>query len=133
SFKNVPLGTGYRFIISYVGYQTDTLDGYEMKQDSRIAISVALQPAGTTLDKVVVIGYGSMRKKDLSAAVAEVPDMKQVKERPVVDVANMIQGKVPGITVVSNGGHPNATPKVVIRGIGSRQDESVLYVVDGVP
>ncbi|MFT3705593.1 MAG: TonB-dependent receptor [Agriterribacter sp.] len=133
SFKNIPEGTGYRFIISYVGYQTDTLDGYEMKRDSRISLSVSLQPLNTTLDKVVVIGYGSMRKKDLSAAVAEVPDMKQVKERPVLDVANMIQGKVAGITVVSNGGHPNSTPKVIIRGVGSRQDESVLYVVDGVP
>ncbi len=133
SFKNIPVAMGYRFIISYVGYQTDTLEGYEMKQDSRIALSVSLRPANTTLDKVVVIGYGSMRKKDLSAAVADVPDIKQVKERPVVDVANMIQGKVAGITVVSNGGHPNSTPKVIIRGVGSRQDESVLYVVDGVP
>ncbi|MGN6436634.1 MAG: SusC/RagA family TonB-linked outer membrane protein [Agriterribacter sp.] len=133
SFKNLPLGAGYRFIISSVGYKTDTLSGYELKADSRIALSIVLESASAVLDQVVVIGYGSMRKKDLSAAVATVPDMKQVKERPVLDVANMMQGKVPGITVVGNGGHPNQAPKVIIRGIGSRQDESVLYVVDGVP
>lgn len=133
SFKNLPLGAGYRFIVSSVGYKTDTLSGYELKADSRISLSIVMQPTSSTLDQVVVIGYGSMRKKDLSAAVATVPDMKQVKERPVLDVANMMQGKVPGITVVSNGGHPNQAPKVIIRGVGSRQNESVLYVVDGVP
>lgn len=132
SFKNLPPGTGYQFIISYVGYQTDTLSGYELKDDSRIALSIVLQPANTTLDKVVVIGYGSMRKKDLSAAVATVPDLEQAKNRPVLNVESMMQGKVPGITIVNNGGHPNQGPSIVIRGVGNRSGESPLYVVDGV-
>lgn len=133
SFKNLPPGAGYRFIVSYVGYQTDTLTGYELKEDSRIALSVVLQSVSTTLDKVVVIGYGSMRKKDLSAAVSTVPDIEQAKSRPILDVQSMIQGKVPGITVMNNGGHPNGSPTVVIRGVGNRSGEAPLYVVDGVP
>lgn len=132
SFKNLPPGAGYQFIVSYVGYQTDTLSGYELKGDSRISLSIVLQPITTTLDKVVVIGYGSMRKKDLSAAVATVPDMEQAKNRPVLNVENMMQGKVPGITIVNNGGHPDRGPSIVIRGVGNRSGESPLYVVDGV-
>lgn len=133
SFAKVPVGTGYRFVVSYVGYANDTLSGYEMKENGRISLSIILHSKNQSLDKVLVIGYGTMRKKDLSAAVSEVPDMDQIKERPVVDVANMIQGKVAGVTVVSDGGHPDQTPSVTIRGVGSTSSENVLYVVDGVP
>ncbi|MDP4211031.1 MAG: SusC/RagA family TonB-linked outer membrane protein [Bacteroidota bacterium] len=133
SFSDVPAGRGYQFIISYVGYASDTLSGYEMKEKGRISLSIILHDKNLGLDKVVVIGYGTVKKKDLSSAVADVPDMKQIKERPVLDVANMIQGKVPGVTVVSNGGYPDQAPSIVIRGIGSRSGESVLTVVDGVP
>ena len=133
SISKVPVGTGYLFIISHVGYGNDTLSGYEMKENGRISLSVVLQNKNADLDKVVVIGYGTMKKRDLSAAVSEVPDMDQIKDRPVVDVPNMIQGRVPGVTVVSNGGHPDQTPDVTIRGKGSAGTENVLYVVDGVP
>lgn len=133
SFRGLPPGAGYQFIISYVGYQTDTLSGYDLKGDSRIALDVILQPRSTTLDQVVVIGYGSMRKSDLSAAVATVPGLEQAKNRPVLNVEGMMQGKVPGITIVNNGGHPNRGPSITIRGVGNRSGESPLYVVDGVP
>jgi len=133
TFTKVPVGGGYQFIITHVGYAGDTLTGYEMKENGRISLSVILQNKNTSLDRVVVIGYGSMRKKDLSAAVSEVPNMDQIKERPVVNVENMIQGQVAGVTVVADGGHPDKAPSVVIRGKGSRGDENVLYVVDGVP
>ncbi|MGC4037142.1 MAG: TonB-dependent receptor [Chitinophagaceae bacterium] len=115
-------------VISFVGYEPT-----EIPAKNNSSLNIQLVPSFNSADKVVVVGYGTMRKKDLSAAVSEVPDMKQIKERPVTDVANMIQGKVPGITVVSNGGHPDQAPQVTIRGIGSRGGEAVLYVVDGVP
>ena len=133
SIGNVPVGSNYRFILSSIGYDNDTLSGYEMKENGRISLSIVLQNKNSALDKVVVIGYGAVRKKDLSAAVSEVPDMDQIKERPVLDVANMIQGKVPGVTVVSEGGHPDKSPNIVIRGKGSQGPEDVLFVVDGVP
>ncbi|GGB25164.1 SusC/RagA family TonB-linked outer membrane protein [Puia dinghuensis] len=132
-FKNVPAGAGYRFIISFINYDNDTLTGYEMKEGGRISLSVTLQGKKSTLDKVMVIGYGTMRKRDLSSAVSEVQNLDQVKERPVTDVANMIQGQVPGVTVIANGGHPDQTPNITIRGVGSQGTESVLFVVDGVP
>ncbi|MBN8853299.1 MAG: SusC/RagA family TonB-linked outer membrane protein [Sphingobacteriales bacterium 50-39] len=133
SFSNVPVGSDYRFIISSVGYDSDTLTGYEMKENGRISLAVVLQPKNSSLESLVVIGYGAMRKKDLSAAVSTVPDMAQIKERPVLDALTMIQGKVPGVTIVSNGGHPDQGPTLYIRGTGSRNGDAPLFVVDGVP
>ncbi|WP_051664189.1 SusC/RagA family TonB-linked outer membrane protein [Dyadobacter crusticola] len=115
-------------IFSFVGYQSQ-----EILIGNQSAIEVTMKADSKSLDEVVVIGYGTARKSDLSAAVSTVPDMAQIKNRPVLNVQSMIQGKVPGVTAVSNGGHPNSAPSVTIRGMGSRSGESVLYVVDGVP
>jgi len=133
NFSDVPSSNGYSFIFSYLGYETDTLTGYDLKDNGRISVSLSMKPGSAMLEKVVVIGYGSMKKKDLSAAVSTVPDMAQIKERPVTDALSMIQGKVPGVTVVSNGGHPDQTPTLFIRGTGSRNGDAPLFVVDGVP
>ena len=115
-------------VISYVGYEP-----IEVIAKDRRQVNVQLNPTFNSADKVIVVGYGTMRKKDLSAAVSEVPDMKQNKERPVTDALSMIQGKVAGVTIVSNGGHPNQTPTLYIRGTGSRNGDAPLFVVDGVP
>ncbi|HEY8956630.1 TonB-dependent receptor [Chitinophaga sp.] len=113
---------------SYVGYET-----VEMPAGTSNTLNLTLKTSNNALNEVVVLGYGTAKKGDLSAAVSVVPDMKQIKERPVLDVANMLQGKVPGITVVSNGGHTSDANKITIRGVGSVNSENVLYVVDGVP
>ncbi len=113
---------------SYVGYET-----VEMPAGTSNTVNLTLKTSNNALNEVVVLGYGTAKKGDLSAAVSVVPDMKQIKERPVLDVANMLQGKVPGITVVSNGGHTSNANKITIRGVGSVNSENVLYVVDGVP
>jgi TonB-linked SusC/RagA family outer membrane protein len=113
---------------SFVGYET-----VEKVAGNGETLNINMKPSNNALNEVVVLGYGTAKKGDLSAAVSVVPDMKQIKERPVMDVNNMIQGKVAGVTVVSNGGHTSNANKVVIRGVGSRKNEGVLYVVDGVP
>ena len=115
-------------IFSFVGYLAK-----EEIVGSQSVINISLGADTKSLQEVVVIGYGTVKKSDLSAAVATVPDMDKIKNRPVLDVGNMIQGKVPGVTSVGNGGHPDQTPSITIRGTGSRGSESVLYVVDGVP
>jgi TonB-linked SusC/RagA family outer membrane protein len=115
-------------VFSYVGYET-----VEMVAGNAETLNLSLKISSSGLNEVVVLGYGTAKKGDLSAAVSVVPDMKQIKERPVMDVAGMIQGKVPGITVVNNGGHTSGANNIVIRGVGSTSGEQVLYVVDGVP
>ncbi|TDQ07109.1 TonB-linked SusC/RagA family outer membrane protein [Pedobacter metabolipauper] len=115
-------------IISYLGFVSQ-----EVPASSKSGFTIILKEEQHNLDQIVVIGYGAVKKQDLSAAVSTVPDMQQIKNRPVLSVQSMIQGKVPGVTAVSNGGHPNSAPSLTIRGMGSRSGESVLYVVDGVP
>ncbi|HVI45290.1 MAG TPA: TonB-dependent receptor [Chitinophaga sp.] len=105
----------------------------ELPAGNGSSLNVTLKTSNSGLNEVVVIGYGTAKKGDLSAAVSVVPDMKQIRERPAMNVQSMIQGRVPGVTVVSEGGHTASAPKVMIRGVGSQTNESVLYVVDGVP
>ncbi|HEY0273139.1 MAG TPA: SusC/RagA family TonB-linked outer membrane protein, partial [Chitinophaga sp.] len=113
---------------SFVGYET-----MEQAAGTSDVLNVTLKVSSSPLNEVVVLGYGTAKKGDLSAAVSVVPNMEQIKERPTMDVPSMIQGQVPGVTVISNGGHTTNANKVVIRGVGSRTAENVLYVVDGVP
>ncbi|RFS25129.1 TonB-dependent receptor [Chitinophaga silvatica] len=113
---------------SFIGYTTT-----EAVVGGQSIVNVSLKYGSSDLDAVVVVGYGTAKKGDLSAAVSVISDMKTLKERPVTDLANMLQGRLAGVTVVSNGGHTTDANRIVIRGMGSPTGEGVLYVVDGVP
>ncbi len=114
--------------ISYIGYLPE-----EITIGNRTTINVALKEDTKALDEVVVIGYGKMKKGDLSAAVATVANVDKLLDRPITSPEEMLQGQIPGVTITSNGGHPDARPTMTIRGMGSRSGEEPLYVVDGVP
>lgn len=114
--------------VSYIGYLPQ-----EIAITNKTSFNIVLKEDTQKLDEVIVIGYGQMKKGDLSAAIANVANVEQLKERPVTSTAELLQGQVPGVTVINNGGHPNSSPTIVIRGQGSRGGESPLYVVDGVP
>lgn len=115
-------------VVSYIGYIPQ-----EVNTTGQKSFTINLKEDLQKLDEIVVIGYGQMKKGDLSAAIANVANVEQLKERPVTSTAELLQGQVPGVTVMNNGGHPNSGPSIVIRGQGSRGGESPLYVVDGVP
>ncbi|WP_240965875.1 TonB-dependent receptor [Pseudoflavitalea sp. G-6-1-2] len=127
---SIDADAGSVLVFSIIGYKSSD---YKVGNAGNASVNIQMQVEATTSSEVVVIGYGTMKKSDLSAAVSTVPNLAQAKDRPVTSVEGMIQGRVPGVTVISNGGHPNSTPKVTIRGMGSRSDESILVVVDGVP
>ncbi len=114
--------------ISSIGYTSQ-----KIKIGDKRSFSVVLVEDNKLLNEVVVVGYGKMKKGDLSAAVATVANMDKLQDRPVSNVGQMLQGQIPGVSVVSNGGHLDSEPTVTIRGMGSRNGESPLYVVDGVP
>lgn len=95
--------------------------------------TLSLQPEAHNIDEVVVIGFGQMKKSDISTSVASVENMPLVKQRYVPSLAHMMQGQIPGVTVVNQGGHPTGGPQLFIRGVGSVSGESPLVVVDGVP
>jgi TonB-dependent starch-binding outer membrane protein SusC len=113
-------------VLSYIGYLTQ-----EIAVGARSNIDVALKADTKTLSEVVVTGYGSQSKKDITGAVATV-DMKQALAVPATNLAQAIQGRVAGVSV-SNENAPGGGVVVRIRGFGTINDNSPLYIIDGTP
>ena len=96
-------------------------------------ISVTLQSNDALIDEVMIVGYGSQKKADLTGAISQLK-AEQFKEGMNISVDNLMQGKVAGVRVVQSSGEPGAGVNVSIRGIGSvRSGSTPLFVVDGVP
>jgi TonB-linked SusC/RagA family outer membrane protein len=124
---NVPQGA--KLTISYIGYVTQ-----EVTIGSQTSITVRLSEDAKAIGEVVVLGYGAQtRKADLSAAVGTLSNVETLKQRPIQDVSQMLQGQIPGVTVRQESGSPARGPSITVRGRGSRQGEGVLWVVDGIP
>ncbi|MDA3879737.1 MAG: TonB-dependent receptor [Prolixibacteraceae bacterium] len=114
-------------IISFVGYKsTEVTVGGKTELGN-----ITLQSDLKELDQVVVIGYGTQRKVDLTGSVAIV-DTEEMKKVSNSNISTMLQGKVSGVQITTDG-QPGADPIVRIRGIGSFGNTAPLYVVDGVP
>lgn len=116
-----------RISVTYVGYKAET---QTIGQGNRLDFT--LKPEDKTLDEVVVIGYGTMKRRDLTGAVASVKGEDLVKN-PVSNIAQALQGQLPGVSVTSQDGRPGATMSIRVRGGGSIVGSNdPLYVVDGV-
>lgn len=112
---------------SYVGYETKTV-----AVGAQTTVTVRLKESVTGLNDVVVIGYGTAKKSDLTGAVASLKG-DQITDRPVPNVSQALEGKVPGVDVNVNSNAPGQPAKVRVRGIGSINSSlDPLYVVDGV-
>ena len=115
-------------VFSYIGYIP-----YEVTVGKNSKINVILKEDTQALDEVVVIGYGTVKRRDLTGAIASVKG-EQVAANPVSNVAQALQGRLPGVNVISQDGRPGATISVRVRGGGSiTQSNEPLYVVDGFP
>ena len=115
--------------VSCLGYATQNVN-----VNGRSVIDIVLAEDVEMLQEAVALGYGAQtKKKDLSASVGIVNNADQLAQRPVTSTTAMLQGQIPGVTVSSDGGSPTTGASVVIRGQGSRNGDSVLWVVDGVP
>ena len=115
-------------VLSFVGYENR-----EVRVAGQQTIAIAMSPAAINLTEAVVIGYGVAKRENLTTAIGSLPNPEKQANRPITRVQDMLQGNVAGVTVLQNGGDPTATPRVVIRGAGSTNSESPLYVVDGMP
>lgn len=111
-------------VFSFVGMKT-----LEVPVDGRSKINVILKEDSKLIDEVVVVGYGVQKKTDLTGAVASVTGA-DLQRTTSANVANALQGKVSGV-MVSSYGAPGSQPEVKIRGIGTTNNSSPLYVVDG--
>ncbi len=120
---NVPAnGT---LIFTYIGYVTQ-----EVAVNNRPTIDVNLATSSQSLSEVVVVGYGTQRKRDLTGSITSVSG-EDIAKSPNQNPISSLQGKVAGLTIVNNG-TPGAAPTVRIRGVNSTNASNPIYVVDGV-
>lgn len=112
--------------VSFIGYSTALMD-----VNGQTTIDITLVSDMTELDELVVVGYGTQRKVDLTGSVAVV-DAEEMKKVSNSNISTMLQGKAAGVQITTDG-QPGADPSVRIRGIGSFGSTAPLYVIDGVP
>ncbi len=120
-------GLGSVLVFSYTGFQNK-----EVPVAGESTITVQLQPGNNTLDEVVVIGYGTARKSDLTGAVGTVKS-SQLQERPSASLNEQMSGRIAGVQVNTNSGRPGGQTNIRIRGFSSiSSSNNPLYVIDGV-
>ncbi len=119
-------GNSKKVTITYIGMKSQTLAAKENLQ-------IVMEDNAESLNDVVVIGYGTVRKKDLTGAVASISSEK-LANLPVSNVGEAMTGKLAGVNITTTEGSPDADVKIRVRGGGSlSQDNSPLYIVDGFP
>ena len=124
TLTNVPKDA--TIVFSMIGYKTQ-----EIKINGRTSINVTMDDDVEALDEVVVIGYGTVKKSDLTSSISAVKgdDLKTLSSG---NAMNSLQGKINGVHITS-GGSPGAIPRVIIRGVSTVNGSDPLYVVDGMP
>ena len=124
----IKLTAGKPIVISYIGMKTQTVNA-----KGKTSINVVLEEDATTLNDVVVIGYGSVRKKDLTGSVATV-NSEALQAIPVANATEALTGKMAGVNITTTEGSPDAEMKIRVRGGGSiTGDNTPLFIVDGFP
>lgn len=122
---SIPNGK-HKIVVSYIGYTSVTLD----PKDTQV-VELATDALG--LDEVVVVGYGTSKKRDLTGSVTSI-NSKKLMESPALSATEAIQGKVPGVLVTNSSWTPGSNPSILIRGKRSiKAGNDPLYVVDGIP
>lgn len=115
-------------VFSHIGFQT-----IEFAITNQEIISITMQPDAKGLSDIVVVGYGSVKKNDLTGSVSSIP-LREMKKVAVTSLDQALQGRASGVQITQNSGAPGATTTIRIRGGNSIQgDNEPLYVIDGVP
>jgi len=123
---NVPK-EGKVLVFTFVGMKKQ-----ELEITASNTLDVVLESEAVNVEGVVVVGYGTMRKSDVTGSVGRV-NVADLKKVTTVDAAQAIQGRVAGVNVMSNSGNPGSGVKIRVRGIGTINNSDPLYVVDGFP
>ncbi len=125
---SIEAASGERLQISYTGYETQTID-----LGAEVNLKLTLESASVVLDELVVVGYGTSRKSDLTGSVSSVSG-DQLRSTVTTNIDQALQGRVAGVQVTQNSGQPGGAASIRIRGANSITGSSEpLYVVDGIP
>lgn len=114
-------------VVSYVGYKSE-----EIALNGRKNIQITLKEDALMLEETVVIGYGTMKKSDMTGAISSV-NVDDLASRTTTNPAEALQGKVAGVNILKSGGYAGAGVQIKIRGVKSFGSNEPLYVIDGFP
>ncbi len=122
---NVPSAND-TLLFTFVGFAPQ-----EQALAGRTTLNIVLTAASSNLNDVVVVGYGTQKRRNVTGAIASVP-MREIRDMPVSNVASALQGKIAGVVIQQNSGSPGSTPAIKVRGFGSiSAGTNPLIVVDG--
>ncbi|MFB6454679.1 SusC/RagA family TonB-linked outer membrane protein [Chitinophaga sp. Hz27] len=113
-------------LVTFIGYESQRIPVKDKQ-----SLEVALQTDKGSLSEVVVVGYGTQKRKDLTGAISSVSGA-QIKNMPVTNATEALQGRAAGVEIIKNSGQPDATPTIIVRGLSSLHQPAPLYIVDGV-
>jgi TonB-linked SusC/RagA family outer membrane protein len=123
----ISAASGATLVFSHTGY-----DGYQMKVGEEETLNVQMQLSKGSMSEVVVIGYGTVKKRDLTGSVGSVK-ASQLQERPAASVNEALSGRIAGVQVTTNSGRPGGQTRIRVRGFSSiNSSNNPLYVIDGV-
>lgn len=114
-------------VVSYLGYSSK-----EVIVGNNTNLTIALKEDAQGLDEVVLVGYGTQKKEELTAAITSV-DVAEIQKIPTADIATSMQGQVAGLNVAIASGVPGSDPVIRIRGLGTIGNNNPLFVIDGIP
>lgn len=134
NLNNLNVDVSYNIYVHHLGFEPDSIMNFVAKTNQTNSILIRLKPENTDLDEVVVIGYGTVQKKDLTGAISSV-DGKDIAVRKTTQVSQALQGAVPGVMATRNNNAPGAAATVRVRGITTITDGGLnpLVILDGVP
>lgn len=130
-FNKLPVGGPYRFSFSMTGFETLVMSGYTLKPGITLSLAIKMKEAVTSLDQVVVTGYTTQRKKDLTGAVSIVKS-EDLQSSAVAGFDQALEGRVAGLNVLSSR-QPGGGVAIRIRGFGTINNNDPLYIIDGIP
>jgi len=121
---SIKANEGEQLKFTYLGYVAQT-------SAASSGMSISLQPSSTDLSEVVVVGYGTQKRSDLTSAISTIKS-DQIAKQPAFNALQSIQGKAAGVNIIANDA-PGATPTIIIRGLGTAESgRSPMFVVDGI-
>ena len=123
---SIDVAPGSTLVISYIGYKT-----VEMRVGNQGHVDVTLEPDNQSLNEVVVVGYGTQKKKLVTGATVQVSG-DEVQKMNTTQVLGALQSKTPGVNIQANSGQPGDGFKISIRGAGTNGSTAPLYIIDGV-
>lgn len=114
-------------IVSYLGFKTE-----ELNVAGKTSMTIELKEDSKSLDEIVVVGYGNMKRRDITSSISKVSS-QDMKNNSSSSLMNAIQGKTTGVLISSTSGRPGTPMRIRIRGIGTINNNDPLYVLDGMP